>query len=455
MIGLDNGVARTPPMGFISWQRFESETDCAHHPTTCISETLYLEIAKAMKDTGLTAAGYVYVNIDDNWSKRSSNVEADPDRFPNGMGSLSSRIQALGMKLGMYSDIGTKTCQGYKALNMDDPSQRDSDIAFIDQLIEWRVEYLKVDGCNSQISHFRETYPKLSELIQDRLKVKNEQRAEDIAEFKPILLSCSWPAYQQDHGVNEEDLALLRKYCNTWRNQGDIRDSWGVVRALVDWYASRSKNSDDLLVSAAGPGHWNDPDMLVIGNNGLNIEQERTQFNLWAIMAAPLYISADVRTMKEKRPESLAVLLNKKVIAVNQDELGRQGWVIDVVEGYIRVWMRPLSPGTDENERVAVLFESLREEGYMYDYTLGLEKLGWSGFTSWTAEDCYSDKVIRGSDPVFPVSLDENTSQMYVFTKIGGTRSDYPTHEFVIKDKADSMIRRLFRNWMSPQHLAP
>jgi len=460
VMGLENGVARTPPMGFISWQRFESDTDCTHHPGTCISETLYLEIAEAMEQNGLVEAGYVYVNIDDNWSERTSNKEADHSRFSHGMAKLSEDIRKLGMKFGMYSDIGTKTCQGYTGLDMDDDSRLESVVAFIDQLIEWRVEYLKVDGCFAQVGNFRTTYPKLSHLIQWRIREKNQQlREKNMSsekkeeEYEPILLSCSWPAYEPDNGVNELDLALLRKYCNTWRNYGDIRDSSSVMKSIVDWYASKSTKSDDLLVSAAGPGHWNDPDMLLIGNNGLSIALEKTQFNLWAIMAAPLYISADVRKMG---PNSLAILKNEKVIAVNQDKLGRQGWVIDVVEKFIRVWMRPLSQDSEKRDRVAVLFESLWEEGNVRDYELSMEKLGWAGFKSWSAVDCYSDKVIQGTerDTVFRVTLDENTSQMYIFTKDGGATPDYPIHQFRIP-KASKVSLNSLNKWLKSQHLTP
>ena len=446
VVGLENNVARTPPMGFISWQRFGAEINCKEFPDTCISEKLYLEIAQAMSKKGLTAAGYVYVNIDDNWSQLDSNRLEDRTRFPNGISSLSEHIGGLGMKLGMYSDIGTKTCQGYVALNMDEPGNHAAATQFIDQLIDWRVEYLKVDGCNADISHFKTTYPQLSDLIMARLKEKNAQRdRKTTPEYKPILLSCSWPAYEGDHGVNVEDLALLRKYCNTWRNQGDITDDWGTIRGLVNWYASKSTKSDDLLVSAAGPGHWNDPDMLVIGNNGLSIEQQKTQFNLWAVMAAPLYISADVRTMTD---ESLEILKNQKVIAINQDALGRQGWVIHFVPDVIRVWMRPLTPDDEGHERVAVLFESLRVAFNKMKYILLLNKLGWgTDLVSWSAEDCYSEKVRRAKGRRFTIKLDENTSQMYVFTKFDGDKSDYPSYQFDVAGNLPQPPR--------PQLLAP
>jgi hypothetical protein len=300
---------------------------------------------------------------------------------------------------------------------MDDITQRESVIAFIDQLIDWRVEYLKVDGCFAKIQNFKTTYPALSKLIMERLAEKNRARPEH--EYTPILLSCSWPAYEGDHGVNKEDLALLQEHCNTWRNYGDIKDSWATARSIVDWYASQSMGPESELVKAAGPGHWNDPDMLLIGNNGLSIEHEKTQFNLWAIMAAPLYISADVRTM---RKESLDILKNKKVIDINQDPLGRQGWVIDVKpEGElepkeIRVWMRLLMP-KDGHDRVAVLFESLREEGNVKDYDFNLKMIGWEDFSNWSADDCYSDTAgIERSGSTFHLSLDENTSKMFVFT---------------------------------------
>jgi hypothetical protein len=168
----------------------------------------------------------------------------------------------------MYSDIGAWTCQHYPGLGVG--SDEKFLIADIDQFIEWRIEYLKVDGCFADIEKFRETYPRLSRMILERLTAKNSDLKDGDELYKPILLSCSWPAYRSDHGVDDVDLRLLRKHCNTWRNMGDIRDSYSVMKMLVNEYAQRSMTSDSLLPSAADPGHWNDPDMLLIGNNGLS-----------------------------------------------------------------------------------------------------------------------------------------------------------------------------------------
>jgi alpha-N-acetylgalactosaminidase len=221
---------------------------------------------------------------------------------------IADKLSSMGMKFGMYTDIGTHTCQGYTGLNMDDPNSDSSMNEFIDQMFEWGFESLKVDGCFSKVENFAHTYPKLSEMILNRREALNKARLGKAAPYPPLMLSCSWPAYQGDRGLNHRDMSLLREHCNLWRNQGDINDSFVIMRAITDWYAWNSGKSDDLLVSSAGPGNWNDPDMLLVGNNGLSIEQQKTQFNLWAIMASPLYISADVRTMSE---ESLNILKNK------------------------------------------------------------------------------------------------------------------------------------------------
>lgn len=358
--GLENGLGRTPPMGFISWERFGAEIDCTKFPDTCISERLYMEMADAIVSTGLREAGYVYVNIDDNWSSRTRGADGrlveDSKRFPNGMKKLADYIHSKELLFGMYTDVGTTTCQGYPGLENLNHMGRD-DLFFesdIDMFLDWGIDALKVDGCNANINEMVKLYPSMSMMIQRKIAERKNARQ--------ILLSCSWPAYLKKNRESGKTIALLQQHCNLWRNYSDIEDSWASVQGIVSFFARRTPN--DPMVRAAGPGHWNDPDMLVIGNPGLSLTQQQTQMSIWAILAAPLYISSDIRTISA---DSLQILLNGDVIKVNQDPLGRQGWVVS--DGPVfRIWVRPL-----HNQDIAVLVENKRASFGASVYTLKMD----------------------------------------------------------------------------------
>ncbi|KAL1432946.1 hypothetical protein MTO96_001934 [Rhipicephalus appendiculatus] len=177
---------------------------------------------------------------------------------------------------------------------------------------------------------------------------------------RPIVFSCSWPAYQVDLGMKPNYRAIAHS-CNLWRYYDDISDSWDSVLSILDYYAS----VQDTLIRASGPGRWSDPDMLIIGNYGLSYDQSKAQMALWAIMAAPLFMSVDLRTI---RPEFKEILLNRQIIAVNQDPLGKMGRRIVSVNG-IEVWARPLTPVTDEGfpSAAIVLFNRRHIGGPVWD----------------------------------------------------------------------------------------
>lgn len=149
-----------------------------------------------------------------------------------------------------------------------------------------------------------------------------------------ILYSCSWPAYQQGH--QHIDYSKIAKYCNIWRNYGDIQDSWSSIISIIKFYGENQDN----FAQVAGPGNFNDPDMLILGDYGLSYEQEKTQMAMWSIMAAPLFMSVDLRNIK---PQSKALLLNKRAIAINQDGLGKQGQKV-MTKGDIGIWTKPVLP---------------------------------------------------------------------------------------------------------------
>ncbi|XP_076446682.1 alpha-N-acetylgalactosaminidase-like [Babylonia areolata] len=315
---LDNGLARTPPMGWLSWERYRCNTDCTNQPDECISEKLYMAQADRMVSDGYRDAGYVYVNIDDCWPLKQRDSKGrlvpDPARFPSGMKALADYMHSRGLKLGIYSDMGTETCGGYPGSKfyLEEDAQTFAD---------WGIDSLKLDGCYSTTDDFAEGYPIMGFFLNKT--------------GRPILYSCSWPAYITGKGAIPpyKDIA---KSCNLWRNYADIGDSWQSVYSIVSWFSQDKGNFTDV----AGPGNWNDPDMLIVGNYGLSYDQQRVQMAIWAMMAAPMYMSNDLRNI---RPESRDLLLNRRVIAINQDPRGIQGKRL-FKEGNIELWVRPISP---------------------------------------------------------------------------------------------------------------
>ena len=399
---LENGLARTPPMGWLSWERYGCETDCSSFPSQCISQQLYMDMADKLVELGLSDLGYKYVNVDDCWSEKErvgDELFEDKARFPNGMRWLSDYVHSKGLLFGMYTDIGTLTCGGYPGL----AGHVKEDLAKF--VVAWNIDSLKVDGCYAEVSEMKDLYSELSDAFE-----------------RPVLYSCSWPAYQEDHCENEGDMTTLVDKCNLWRNYGDIQDSFSSVRGISDFFAR--KNDSDIIVKSAGPGHWNDPDMLVVGNPGLSISEQKTQFAIWAILAAPLYISADLRTIGE---ESLAILKNQEIIAINQDILGKQGYVLTDSDSH-RVWVRELSPGSEGQDRRAVLFENKSQIFGKIRFNFRVAQLGWvtrndGGPVRYSVRDVYRGKKdifvkpeTNEEEEVFTVDVDESSVEFFVFT---------------------------------------
>ena len=404
VLSLNNGLARTPPMGWLSWERYGCEIDCKTFPNQCISEKLYTSMADKLVELGLADLGYRYINIDDCWStvSRPANGELveDPARFPSGIPSLSKYVHSKGLKFGMYTDVGTKTCGGYPGLG---GGNLHKDIA---KFISWEIDSLKVDGCYADVKDMSRMYSELSELLNKS--------------SRPIVYSCSWPAYQDDHCENLADMKTLQDRCNLWRNYDDIEDGWASVRSIVNFYARKSP--DNIIVKAAGPGHWNDPDMLVAGNPGLSISEQRAQFAIWAILAAPLYISADLRTISD---ESLQVLKNEEVIAINQDPLGKQGYVLSDAGSY-RVWVRQLTPHAGR-DRIAVLFENKAEIFGPIRFRFNVSQLGWKNDGAYSVRDVHRhvDVPIETSNGgTFIVDVEESSVELFVFERTSSSEDD-------------------------------
>lgn len=328
---LDNGLALKPTMGWLHWERFLCNTDCDMDPDNCISERLYMQMADVMVKEGWKEAGYEYVCIDDCWPSHQRDaqgrLQADPKRFPGGIKKLADYVHSKGLKLGIYSDVGDKTCAGY-------PASRGYYEIDAQTFADWGVDLLKFDGCNMNWTLLGSGYIEMSKALNKT--------------GRSILYSCEWPLYEWPY--RQPNYTAIRETCNHWRNFGDVYDSWSSIKSILEWTASHQ----DIIVSSAGPGGWNDPDMLLIGNFGLSHTQQESQMALWAIMAAPLLMSNDLRDIC---PRSKELLQNQRIIDINQDPLGKQGFLTAKVDSF-EVWERPLS-----KNRLAIALLNKQEIG--------------------------------------------------------------------------------------------
>jgi alpha-galactosidase len=311
-VSLDQQLASTPPMGWNSWNKFGCN----------VSEDLIRQIADVMVASGMKDAGYQYVVIDDCWQLErdgNGNIVADPKHFPSGIKALADYVHAKGLKFGLYSDAGTKTCQGR-------PGSRGYEFQDARQYAAWGVDYLKYDWCSTSTQDARSSY----EIMRAALDASGPAIVFGICEWgksKPWL-------WAKDVG-------------NLWRTTGDIQDRW---QGKKEWnpgdccsYGMLDIVDQEVgLESFAGPGHWNDPDMLEVGNGGMTTAEYRSHFSLWAILAAPLIAGNDLRDMK---PEIREILTHKEVIAVDQDPAGSQGRRVHK-NGDLEVWSKVMQDGS-------------------------------------------------------------------------------------------------------------
>jgi alpha-galactosidase len=301
------GLAQTPPMGWNSWNKFACD----------VSDQLIRATADAMVASGMKDAGYQYVVIDDCWQvSRDSvgNVLADPQRFPSGIKALADYVHAQGLKFGLYSDAGRKTCQGR-------PGGRGYEFQDARTYAAWGVDYLKYDWCDHGTQNAEASYRLMREALDQA--------------GRPITFSiCEW-------GSNQPWL-WARGIGHLWRTTGDIQDCWDCRR---DWGGMGVLHILDLqsgLEAFAGPGGWNDPDMLEVGNGGMTATEYRGHFSFWALLAAPLMAGNDLRSMTA---ETRDILTNREVIGIDQDPLGRQGRKVRD-DGDLEVWARELADGS-------------------------------------------------------------------------------------------------------------
>lgn len=347
---LDNGLARTPPMGWLAWERFRCNIDCKNDPENCISEKLFMKMADLMVSEGYLEAGYNILSLDDCWldHKRSSTgkLQSDPIRFPSGIKALADYVHSKGLYFGIYEDYGNFTCGGYPGIlyHLDTDAQTFAD---------WGVDYVKLDGCYAEPAQMDQGYPEFGALLNKT--------------GRPMVYSCSWPDYQIEEGI-KPNYTYIGSVCNLWRNFDDIDDSWESVSSIIDYYG----DNQDELIPVAGPGHWNDPDMLIIGNFGLSFEESRAQMAIWSVLASPLFMSVDLRTIQ---PEMKAILLNKNVIAVNQDPLGIQGRRVYKKSG-IEIWVKHVLPTVKNSHSAAVVVLNRRTDGTPAHVSTTLRDIG-------------------------------------------------------------------------------
>jgi alpha-galactosidase len=326
-------------MGWNSWNHFAERVD----------DKTIRETANALVSTGLRDAGYIYLNVDDTWEgQRDANGVIRPnDKFPD-MKALADYVHSKGLRLGIYSSPGPKTCAGFEG-SLGHEEQDAQTYA------QWGIDYLKYDWCQPQPSNVEEMRAAYTKM-HDALKKTG----------RPIVLSLC------QYGWNKVWQWGPSVGGNLWRTTGDISDRYSVMAEI-----GFNQNG---LENFAGPGHWNDPDMLEVGNGGMNEDEYRTHFSLWAMLAAPLIAGNDLTKMT---PYTVEILTNREVIGVDQDPAGKQGFRI-AQEGPFEIWMKPMRDGS----KVVGLFNRQRTVEQM---SVNFSAIGISGQASvrdlWLKKD--------------------------------------------------------------------
>ncbi|XP_057774037.1 alpha-galactosidase 1-like [Salvia miltiorrhiza] len=340
---LGNGLASTPPMGWNSWNHFNCMID----------EKIIKQTADALVATGLAKLGYNYVNIDDCWAElnRDSKGVLVPKKstFPSGMKALSDYVHTKGLKLGIYSDAGFYTCS--KKM----PGSLGHEEIDAKSFASWGIDYLKYDNCNNGGIRPTLRYPVMTRAL--------------INAGRPIFFSlCEWGDLHP----------ALWGYTvgNSWRTTNDISDTWDSMISRAD--------QNEVYADYARPGGWNDPDMLEVGNGGMSKNECIVHFSIWAISKAPLLIGCDVRNISK---DTMEIIANKEVIALNQDKLGVQAKKVRM-EGDWEVWSGPLS-----QYRIAVLL--LNRGPVRTEITAHWDDIGIAPTTSVQARDLWEHKTLN------------------------------------------------------------
>ncbi|GAA2476413.1 NPCBM/NEW2 domain-containing protein [Streptomyces longisporus] len=363
---LADGLALTPPMGFNNW----NSTHCRAE----FNESMVKGIADIFVDKGLKDAGYQYVNLDDCWALPTRDADGklvpDPARFPNGIKAVADYVHAKGLKLGIYTSAGTKTCN-----SAGFPGALGHEYSDARQFADWGVDYVKYDNCNNQGVDAKVRYT----TMRDALK----------ATGRPIVYSiCEWG--QNKPWEWAADVGHL------WRTTGDISDNWASMLSIL------KKNLP--LAPYAGPGHWNDPDMLEVGNGGMTDTEYRSHFSMWSIMAAPLLIGSDLRKASQA---TFDILDNKEVVAVDQDPLGKQGTVVSSQGGR---WV--VAKEMKDGSRAVALFN---ESGTAQHISTTAKAVGLPAADAYTLRDLWQHKSYNTAGTVSATVPAHGTVLLRVF----------------------------------------
>jgi alpha-galactosidase len=351
----DNGLAKTPPMGWNSWNKFRGG----------VQDSVVRQIADAMVTSGMKDAGYLYLNIDDTWEgERDASGNIVPNKkFPD-MKALADYVHAKGLKLGIYSSPGPNTCAGYEGSYGHEEQDAHTYSA-------WGIDYLKYDWCGARNVYTDQEMQAIYQKMGDALQ----------ASGRPIVYSLC------QYGRDEVWKWAPEVGGNLWRTTGDIRDSWDSM--------SRIGFAQNDLAEWAGPGHWNDPDMLEVGNGGMSDTEYKTHMSLWSILAAPLLAGNDLRNMS---PSTRDLLTNREVIAVDQDKAGKQGKRVSQ-SGDQEIWVRELS---DASKAVG-LFNRATQEA---EITVSWSELGFpQSAPNLKIRDLWTHQNIRASGSKYSANV--------------------------------------------------
>jgi len=303
------GLALTPPMGWNSWNKFGCN----------VSEKLIKETADEIVASGMRDAGYEFVVIDDCWQVGRDSmgfIIADPERFPSGIKALADYIHSKGLKFGIYSCAGTETCAGR-------PGARGHEFQDAYMYAKWGVDYLKFDWCSTNGQNQKESYILMSKMLKKA--------------GHPIVFSlCEWGGSKPWEWASEVG--------HLWRTTGDIYDCFDCVKkhpGYSNWGVMKILDMQNGLRKYAGPGHWNDPDMLEVGNDGMTVNEDRAHFSMWCMLAAPLMAGNNLTSMSDA---TRTILTNAEVISINQDVLGIQGLKFSSKDS-LETWFKPLEKG--------------------------------------------------------------------------------------------------------------
>ena len=363
------GLALTPPMGWNSWNTFAVN----------IHEDMVKQIADIMVSSGMKDAGYEYVVVDDGWEApsrdSSGNLAPDPNKFPHGMKALADYIHSKGLKFGIHNCAGNTTCNGF-------PGGRGHEYQDARLYASWGVDYLKYDWCDHGTADAHETYKTMGDALY--------------AAKRPVVYSlCEWGSSKPWEWA--KDVAHL------WRTTGDITDCYNC-QGEYDLGMRFVLKLQDGLEKYAGPDHWNDPDMLEVGNPGLSLTESRSHFSLWCMLAAPLMAGNDLRKMS---PEVLSILTNKDALSIDQDKLGKQAYLyMDHLSKLI--YVKELSDGS-----WAVCWHNTGDQPY-------IQRINWKHFTFLKGEleinYILKNQVIGTTSKNIDVNIDSHDVLFYKLT---------------------------------------